>query len=231
MVVLPRATSTSHRKIETSRVDRQINPMQHNKASTPPIAAASTPQRQSRRDSGADRAPDEAVLVALAALDRLPAVGVEQHLAAAVAVAAHDEAHAGAARAPDPRAGQALEQRLQLALLLQLRHLGGAADVPAADEHGGHAQLPPAQQQPQLLAVARVHGHVALDHLHVVGLDRRAHRVALLEGPADAAERGGVEDDRVGAARRALALGHNRRRRRLRVPGLLGPDHPLEEGA
>uniref|UniRef100_K3Y6N1 Uncharacterized protein n=1 Tax=Setaria italica TaxID=4555 RepID=K3Y6N1_SETIT len=190
--------------------NRHIHPAHH-------LVPATIPSGISQ--SGADRAPDEAILVALVALGSLLALGVE-HLAAAVAVAAHDEAHAGAARAPDPRPGQSLQQRLQLAVLLQLRHLGGAADVPAPDEHGGHAHLPPAQQQPQLLAVARVHGDVALDHLHVVGLDRGTHRVALLE-----------EDDGVGAPRRALAIGHNRRRRRLRVLGLLGPDHPLDVGA
>ncbi|TVU01757.1 hypothetical protein EJB05_52751, partial [Eragrostis curvula] len=207
---------TSQNQNQPGRQADQPNATQQSTTtSTPPIARSTPPFRSDDHRSRADRAPDESVLVALIALERLLALGVE-HLAAAVAVPAHDEAHAGAARAPHPRARQAVEQRLQLAVLLQLGHLGRPADVLATDEHGRDAHLAPAQQQPQLLPVPRVHGHVPLDELHVVGLERRAHRVALLEGAADAAERGGVEDDRVGAARRALALGDDRRRRRLR---------------
>jgi hypothetical protein len=204
----------------------------------------------------AERAHDEAVLVAPAAPRRAAAV---QHLPAAGALAAHHEIEPPARLAPAlpalrrRRVTAGLLLRLvgkegsEAAVLVEREHLRGAAEVAAAHEEArGHG--PVARERPQLVPEAAVHGHVALLEGRAQALQHRAHAVAVLERPPHAAERRGVQHHATarrapggepqqqqqlvgGGGRRTAIRGHELPRvQRLRLARVVGEGAALGRG-
>jgi hypothetical protein len=157
----------------------------------------------------------QSVLVALDAAAGAPLL-LYEHLAGTVAGAAghKPEAPAGAADEGRVLARGALEDAAELAGLVQAADLLGAADEHAADEElrERESAAPRGEDALELPPERGVHGDVALVHGDAEPPQRGAHRAAVRERAAHAAERRRVEDHRP----RALLVGRRRWRRRRR---------------
>lgn len=158
----------------------------------------------------------QAVLVALYAAAGSP-LFLHEHLARAVAGGAGREPESAAGTANEGRVlpGGALKDAAELAGLVQPADLVGAADEHAPDQELREREpAAPGGEDPLELPPERgVHGDVALVHGDAEPPQRGAHRAAVRERAAHAAERRRVEDHRLPALRRG---GRRRRRRRRR---------------
>lgn len=118
-----------------------------------------------------------------------------------MALTARQEADAAAAltrrrRHIERRQRQPLKQFGDGALLQYPHHLLRAADVPPIDKQPGRDEVggaSPLHQLPQLISKPSVHRDIPLAHRHPQPSDRRSHRLAVLEGFANAPQAGGVE--------------------------------------
>lgn len=175
----------------------------------------------------------QAVFVALQAAAGSP-LFLHEHLAGAVAgrTGREPEPAAGAADEGGVLPGGAFEDAAELAGLVQPADLVGAADERAPDQELREREpAAPCREDPlQLAPERRVHGDVALVHGDAEAPQRGAHRAAVRERAAHAAERRRVQDHRL----RALRVGRRRRQhlaplvrvvvvgqRAGQVPGLL----------
>lgn len=140
-----------------------------------------------------------------------------------------------AARAADADLVQLepLDDLLQLAALVQPSNLVGAADVPPGDEHPREGQVLGGAEDPvELGEEPGVHGEISLVDGDAEAAEDGSDGSAVVVGPADDAERGGVEDDTV------VGAGESNRLRRRKAVGGGGPvaedgggeADPAEEG-
>ncbi|URE07712.1 hypothetical protein MUK42_19331 [Musa troglodytarum] len=158
-------------------------------------------RRRSEGHGAAVGASDEAVLVALGAGPEAPGLVAESPVAAA-ARGAEDEAHAAAGLAGGCHGGGSgpLDEGLELAGLVEAADLVGATEAAAGEEDLGEGGLLEAQGGLELGEEAGVHGEVALVDGDAEAAEDGADGAAVLEGAADDAEGGEVEDDAAAAA-------------------------------
>ena len=159
------------------------------------------------------RAPDQAVGVARRAA---PEPGLHRmNLVAPITLVAHDKSQPSAEVAcVGLRAREPFNHPLQLAALVQPPYVVGAADVNAADEHARQSSgRAPAAAEDRLELVSEpvVDGDVALVDGDAESAEDGADGAAVIEGAADDAEAGVVDDDGAGVGvrrrRKGVALG------------------------